>query len=32
MSFVSQIITIIYFNQERESKMIPMIQPAHKDF
>lgn len=30
--FCAQISTIIYFNQERESKMIPMIQQAHKAF
>lgn len=30
--FCAQIITIIYFNQERESKTIPMIQQTHKAF
>lgn len=30
--FCAQIITIIYFNQERKSKTIPMIQQTHKAF
>lgn len=30
--FCAHIITIIYFNQERESRTIPMIQQSHKLF